>query len=218
MSKNELNDPFNIFIKNGDVTKTIVEFSNSPEFRELNMFYRRKSNFEILGIQRNERRHSRFLAWLLDPSGAHDLGTFSLKKFLEVCVISRLESKQHIPRSEDPLSGLLDKLIVGAAEIKEATVKTEMSLGKQGYIDIHVECSVACPGEKEKKLVILIENKVSSTEHDKQTVRYSEWLHEHSSGYDYSLLVYLTPIPTLKLIGYEKPDCECKDFLQINYQ
>ena len=68
----------------GDVTKAIVAFSNSPKYRELDAYYRRKSNFEVLGIQRNETRHSRFVAWLLNPSEAHGLGTFGLKKFLEV--------------------------------------------------------------------------------------------------------------------------------------
>ena len=213
MPKNETPDAlFDI----DHVTKRIVEFSNSPEFRELDAFYRRKSNFEILGIQRNETRHSRFLAWLLDPSGSHGLGTFGLKKFLEVCVISQLESKQRPPPGV--LAELLDGLIVERAFIEKVLVRTELPLDKRARIDIHVACLVSAPGKPPQRLVIVIENKVASAEHDSQTVRYAEWLREHRADYDHSLLIYLTPVPTLELNEYEEPDCECKDFLHINYQ
>lgn len=39
--------------------------------------------FRILNIERTEIRHSRFLAWLLDPKGTHDLNDLILKKFLQ---------------------------------------------------------------------------------------------------------------------------------------
>jgi hypothetical protein len=209
-------DSSNILADLGDVTKKIIAFSNSPEYRELDAFYRRKSNFEILGIQRNETKHTRFLAWLLDPSESHGLGTFGLKKFLEVCMLSRLESKQPIPRGVP--AGVLDELIVGHASISGATVRTELSLGKHGRIDVHVRCTLVVPPKQQRKFTILLENKVDSSEHDSQTVRYREWIEEHKPDYDYYLLVYLTPVPTLKLTEYDEPDCKCKEFLQINYQ
>lgn len=200
----------------GDVTKAIVAFSNSPKYRELDAYYRRKSNFEVLGIQRNETRHSRFVAWLLNPSEAHGLGTFGLKKFLEVCVLARLESKQRVPSGVP--AEVLDELIVGRARILDAVVRTELAVERRSRIDIHIDCTIAVPQMGQKRLAILIENKVDSTEHDAQTVRYSEWLRQHSDNYDWSLLVYLTPVPTLKLMEYAEPDCDCKEFLQINYQ
>lgn len=203
----------------GDVTTAIVEFSNSPEFRELDRFYRRKSTFEILGIERLEAPHSRFLAWLLDPSESHGLGTFGLTKFLEVCVLCRLGSEQKRKPLPWISPDLLDKLIVGQAVFSDARVQTELSLGKNGRIDIHIDCTLSLPcDEQEKTLGILIENKVNSAEHDSQTVKYGEWRSQNADKYNYWLLVYLTPTPTLKLAQYEEPDCECKDFLQINYQ
>jgi len=200
-----------------DYRKDIIAFSNSREYRELNAFYQRKSNFEILGIHRRETEHSRFIAWLLDPSESHGLGTFGFKKFLEVCVMSQLDSKQPFPQGA---ASLKDELILGTSKIVKTTVKTELPLGKGERIDIFVDCSLAMPtdGQQTKRLVVLIENKVSSTEHDSQTVRYKNWLKEHEADYDFSLLVYLTPVPTLKLAEYKEPDCECKDFLHINYQ
>ena len=206
----------NPVVQLGDITKAIVTFSNSPEYRELDAFYQRKSNFEILGIHRNETRHSRFISWLLDPAESQGLGTYGLKKFLEVCVISRLESKQRIPPGV-PLE-LIDELVVGTTEIEKAAVTTEKPLDKGSRIDIHVNCLLARHRQGQKRLAILIENKVDSTEHDSQTSRYSKWLQEHSADQDFSLLVYLTPVPTLKLNEFTEPACECKDFLQINYQ
>ncbi len=200
----------------GDVTKAIISFANSPELRELDAFYRRCSTFEILNIHRNETRHSRFLAWLLDPNGSHGLGTFSLNKFIEACVMARIESRQHLPK-EVPTE-LLDQLIVGRVAIDEATVDTEVCFGKNGRIDIHVVCSISGSDISPKRLIVLIENKVNSREHDSQTMKYADWLRENRHKYDYALLVYLTPTPTVKLMAYEDPDCECKDFLQINYQ
>lgn len=200
----------------GNVTKAIVAFSNSPEYRELDTYYRRKSNFEVLGIQRNEVRHSRFVAWLLNPSEAHGLRTFGLKKFLEVCVLARLESKQRVP-SGVPAEAL-DEVIVGRARISDAVVRTEVAVDRRSRIDIHIDCTLALPQIGQKRLTILIENKIDSTEHDAQTIRYSEWLRQHSDQYDWSLLVYLTPVPTLRLQQFDEPDCECKEFLQINYQ
>ena len=38
--------------------------------------------FEMLGIEKNEIRHSAFLAWLLDPNGTHGLGDYFLRRFL----------------------------------------------------------------------------------------------------------------------------------------
>lgn len=47
--------------------------------------------FEIPGISSSEIRHSRMLAWLLDPKESHKLGSEFLKKFL-LKVIDRNEN------------------------------------------------------------------------------------------------------------------------------
>lgn len=212
----QYDDQTNIHSDIKDVTKRIIKFSNSYEFRELDAFYKRKSNFEVLGIHRNEIRHSRFIAWLLDPLESHNLGTFGLKKFIEVCVLNRLASQQSIVLGV-PVD-LLDEMIVGRVSIINATVNTELVAEKHSRIDLHVDCTLSIPNEPPKKLWILIENKVNSTEHDSQTNRYRDWIDKHKNDYDYSLLVYLTPIPTLKLMNQDFSACKCKSFLQINYQ
>lgn len=38
--------------------------------------------FNILGLERNENRHSAFIAWLLNPAESHQLGENPLKHFL----------------------------------------------------------------------------------------------------------------------------------------
>jgi len=200
----------------GDVTKAIVNFSNSSEYCKLDAFYRQKSMFEILGIHRNETRHSRFLAWLLNPTESHGLLTFGLKKFFEVCLLSSLESEQKI--SDEQLTTLLENLVVGQVEIIDVTTQTELPLGKKSRIDIVVYATVQVSPHTRKNVAVLIENKVKSKEHSAQTSQYYEWFKTHKVGYDYVLCVYLTPISTLLLNKKNMPDCECKDFLQINYQ
>jgi len=200
----------------GNITKAIISFSNSHQYRELQSFYNRKSNLEILGIHRKEIIHSSFIAWLLDPAGSHGQGTYCLKKFFQLFVICLLESNQADPPGIPRV--LLDELIVGSSVVESATVKTELVLGKKGRVDISILCNLLQSNGSRKRLLILIENKVNTNEHDSQTLRYEEWLENCCQEHDYSLLVYLTPIPTLKLRSYDEPDCACNDFRQINYQ
>ena len=41
--------------------------------------------FSIIGLERNEVRHSAMMAWLLDPLGRHGFGTALLEAILEEC-------------------------------------------------------------------------------------------------------------------------------------
>ena len=52
------------------------EPSTSPRF----------SFFEVLGLQRAEEFHSKFLASLLDPTGTHAQGSLFLERFLDHCI------------------------------------------------------------------------------------------------------------------------------------
>ena len=56
--------------------------TDNPELEELEDLLAGFNIFEVLKLQRQEIRHSNFLAWLLDPTGTHGLGTYVLKRFL----------------------------------------------------------------------------------------------------------------------------------------
>ena len=110
----------------GDVRKQIIEFSNSPEYRQLSSFYRQKSFFEALNIQRKETCHSSFLAWLLDPDEFHGVGSTSLQKLLEVCALVLSETKQkpppHLPAT------FFDDVIANRCTFSKTRVTTEKSI------------------------------------------------------------------------------------------
>jgi hypothetical protein len=65
---------------------------------------------------------------------------------------------------------------------------------------------------------LLVENKVKSGEHDKQTQNYHQWLVQTREGHTVDIPLFLTPISTLELSELDRPQCTCEEFLQINYQ
>jgi hypothetical protein len=58
---------------------------------------------------------------------------------------------------------------------------------------------------------------VYSSEHKHQTQRYYDFIVEKYHNYS-NLFVYLTPVSNLELENIDVPQCECKDYNQINYQ
>ncbi|TCZ68375.1 PD-(D/E)XK nuclease family protein [Flaviaesturariibacter aridisoli] len=119
--------------------------------------------FSILSLEYNEPRlHSRFIAELLDPSGAHQQKELFLRQFLELLDIPEL--------SQCSLSG--------------TKVYTEEFIGpidneylNGGYIDIVIKI----PGQP----VFLIENKINAGDQKHQLIRYKNYYRD-------SYLIYLT--------------------------
>ncbi len=62
----------------------IINFKNDSDFQKLEKFYYSKSFSEILGVSRREMSHSSFISWLLNKSESHNLGDFTIKKFLDI--------------------------------------------------------------------------------------------------------------------------------------
>jgi hypothetical protein len=71
---------------------------DNPELETLHARLAAFNVFRVLGIEHMEIRHSRVLAWLFDPAGAHGFGPTFLRRF-----ISRmLMAKQDMPLSLSP--------------------------------------------------------------------------------------------------------------------
>lgn len=121
----------------------ISEFEKMFEdFNNLNINSTENVNiFKILNIERTEIRHSRFLAWLLDPKGTHDLNDLILKRFLQ-----KISDTNKDIRFDKNLN------------YNSFEVQTEVKIEK-GYIDILL-------ASKEEKIVIVIENKIESNQHE----------------------------------------------------
>lgn len=107
--------------------------------------------FEVLRAEKQEVRHSNFLAWLLDASGNHGLADYFPKLFL--WKTTSLARSQGI----DSLS----PIDIDALDLTRMLVKTEWR-----GIDILLRA-------EDQKFVCAIENKVEAAEHGDQLARYT---------------------------------------------
>ena len=122
--------------------------------------------FEAVGMTRQEIRHSYFLSFLVNPSEAHYLGDLFLKKFL-IAALRTLESP--------PFSAIA----IDIANLEDSEVKREYK-----NIDVLIYSQT-------EKIVIAIENKVDSGEHDDQLITYAETILIDFPDYR-KFLIYLT--------------------------
>lgn len=123
--------------------------------------------FDVLKITRTEIRHSNMLSWLFDANGTHGMGDKFISLFMQSLVSSnQIQSKQ-----------IFDYLL---SDYYSFSVYREWK-----NIDLLLV-------SQKEKIVIAIENKVGSHEHDNQLNRYRNQLKQTYSNYQ-QLFVYLTP-------------------------
>ncbi len=134
---------------------------------ELQKLGNRFNLFDVLKICRTEIRHSNVLAWLLSPNESHNLGDAFIKKLLQ----------QFIKSLTAVDSDVMHILLL---DFYSFFVYREWK-----HIDILMVSD-------DEKVVIAIENKVGSHEHDNQLQRYKETLLKEYPDYK-KILIYLTP-------------------------
>lgn len=122
---------------------------NNVELYELERMVAGFNLFEAIGAVRREERHSDFLAFLLDPSASHGLGSAFLRRFALVCLDAPLERP-----------GELRKVDVALMDLSDARSERESA-----HVDVLVSSARSC-------FVLLVENKVDSAEHSDQLARY----------------------------------------------
>lgn len=147
------------------IEQAIDSLLASKDFQALSEWT--KTNlFDVLKLSLHEIRHSNMLAWLMDPHGNHGLNDSFLKNWFSYST---------------PLKNLAQ------LDCTNFTVKTENSNvvnDKQGRIDILLI-------SENPKIVICIENKINSSEHDSQLERYKSNISTRYPGY-LQYFVYLT--------------------------
>ncbi len=141
------------------------ELVNSEGFDELDLKLKDPNIFSVLGIERMEIRHSNFLAWLLDPEGTHGLGSLFLKRFLRD--VSLLDSPESVNE-------------IGMQDINARRVEVRREWRN---IDILLVAD---------DLAVCIENKVDSSDSQKQLARYREIVNKSFPSCR-KTFVYLTP-------------------------
>lgn len=101
--------------------------------------------FSILGLDSVEKKHSLFIANLLNPRGDHKMGCFFLDKFCQKCEIENLKNVK---------------------VICEKDIKTK-TFGK-GSIDVYIQ-------NNDKGKNVIIENKIYAKDQNCQLAKYHEY-------------------------------------------
>ncbi|MBR4156904.1 MAG: PD-(D/E)XK nuclease family protein [Bacteroidales bacterium] len=200
----------------------ILNLINSIEFQELNSYYNEKTIFGALNVERNENRHSAFVAWWLNPKSEHGLGDATLKLFLRL--VATKEWGESIFKQNDKVD-FYSRVLAGDYNITiREDFELEKSVGKlssnnsKGRIDIWSALELTAEDEdgKDSSLAVgmVIENKIYSNEGKNQTVRYfdavNSYMKELPSEMEYSGMGILLTATK------QKPSCD--QFINITYQ
>lgn len=192
----------------------LLNFKHDTKVQKLKEFYSTKSFSEILKIERKEVSHSSFITWILDVKEQHNLGDFAIKRFLDIL----------LKYGKDIDEKLYEILIIGNYTIDNFFIETEYHIKEVGFIDIFISMEINSIKDNEtinKPINIIIENKVYSKENEGQTEKYYyhfENSKEETYKKDINIYIYLTPLSMIELNNLQEVQCECKKFIQINYQ
>ena len=150
-----------------------------------------KSMMEILGVHRDENKHSDFLAWLFDSSSNHQLGVLPAKNLIEL-----------IKKNGQLLPIITDK-------ITKCTAKREVAGKDRDRVDIILEIEA-----EPKNIRVIFENKVNAPEtiDNKgigQTQRYHDEYEQKKDGFE-NVYIYN------RCDKSQLPQCE--EFICITYQ
>jgi len=230
IEESQLALPDEAFTSIEEIRSSLVDIRKSEIFRKLQLYYSRRSVFDIVGVSRKEDTHSRLLGWLLNPDESHNLGAQPLRRLLEAVVVVASRSNQRIAERIVPTK-VFNWVIAGSYRLSETSVTIEKPIRahRDGRIDALIEGTMAGNKMSEKDgpnggaeeaypFRILIENKVESAEHNQQTKNYEKWLTQTRDDRTVDVPLFLTPLPTLELDELEEPQCASGSFIQINYQ
>jgi hypothetical protein len=140
--------------------------TDNGELQRLEILLRKFNLFEALNLVWHEVRHSDFLAYLLDPQQNHGLGDAFLKAFLA--------------RALKGGAGMeVTRINIDVWTLTAAAVHREWQ-----NIDLFVR-------DEANRLAVVIENKIRSTEHSNQLVKYLDCVSQECTGWKI-IPIYLT--------------------------
>lgn len=169
-----------------------LRFDNAITRPLVNAGFAKYNVFDILNINRQELRHSDFLAFLLDPSKSGEIGSQFLQSFLTLL-------------AKDIVSQL-DFFNMLYGNVEKVNVSREVAV-KNGRIDILIDLEIT-KGNRQQ-IVIAIENKVDTGEHDNQLGKYKEFLSSGRYKDHTKVMLYLSP---------DKSEPSDNDWTAIDYE
>ena len=142
---------------------------DNEDFYKINSILSQPNPFEILGVEKDENRHSNVLAWLFNTSGSHTLEDFFLRSFL----------KDIFSKYRNSINSKINFFDIEVFDFDDVEVRREWK-----NIDLLIL-------SRQNKLVIVIENKIDSSEHSNQLQRYYNITKREFPNYN-SIFIYLT--------------------------
>lgn len=149
-----------------ETKKQINDLISSREFLSLEEAVNQFNIFTALGLEKKETRHSRFLAYLLNPKETHRMEDLFVKEFL----------KEIYPN---------EKIFIDGKSFYNLEVKVEVWADKNNRLDILLI-------NPEEQSFYAIEHKIGAKEGKKQLQRYKEILSNKYKGYKGNF-IFLTP-------------------------
>jgi hypothetical protein len=153
----------------GDAITSLLHFDQDSDIAQIERLASGFNLFEMIGATRNELRHSTLLSNLMDPNASHGLGDAFLRRFLDAASagFAGVGESNH------------------ARLLKHFTTSDVVVRREFGHIDI-------CLSSQISNMVIIVENKIGTSEHSNQLSRYLEFINARFPGYG-RMGVYLTP-------------------------
>lgn len=145
---------------------------------------------EILGVDRDENAHSKFLGWLFEKPEA---------MFHLLALLNKRQPEVPVVNNAYRIVSITEDFFIINEEKRRADI----------LITVY-------PKENEQPFYIVIENKVYSDEHTKQTSAYFEHYRKKYEGRVF--YVFLTLPIQLCLPKQKTTEPECKEFIPITYQ
>ena len=155
-------------LKLQELQKLLLDMDNIED--QLKDYLKGFNVFDTLKVSRTEIRHSNVLAWLFDPRETHGLGGAFIKSFINVII-----SKGIINDSVDKVKLLLTQF------------DNYRLFREKNNIDI-----LAVNDSEQAKVVLVIENKIDSNDHNNQLDHYYEFIEKEYNKYE-RIYLYLTP-------------------------
>lgn len=235
--------------------ESYLKMTRSDAYTELHRYYTQDTYLDVLGVSRQENPHSSFIRWLFDPKSNHSLGDLPFRRLMEIICLIRdawyaenslllcdpAEHGDEIQTTRnifhDDNSEYLKALQYGRYEILSLAALTEQQLSNTRRADIFLKLTLSFPNSKDnrskvsKQFILVIENKVHSQEHTRQTADYAKLLLGRKSPQlseveedALVMMVFLNPYTESdirKAIRSGKPGRELPSshqFVTINYQ
>ncbi len=148
----------------------LTEYNIDPQNTAIKQYYDADNLWKTLHIERDENKHSAFLAWLFE----HDVNSENspLIKLLNLLVLRSTEEQMD---SRLKMAILKSKLRVKTAIITTEMIVSRLSmLNSNDRLDIYSKCDVDGV-EGFSQLEIIIENKVGASEGDAKNKNGVEW-------------------------------------------